>query len=90
MFEEKSNANKAAAADGSVITDDPEAVRSHAYELAFSSDDEMFQSTLYDWLIERGLADDLLEVRFSSMRAVYQLLIILLPDATSISRSSLA
>lgn len=62
MFEDKSNANRAAAADGSVITDDPEAVRSHAYELAFASDDEMFQSTLYDWLIERGLADDLLEV----------------------------
>lgn len=42
--------------------DDPETVRSHAYELAFGSEDEMFHSVLYDWLIGRGLADDLLEV----------------------------
>ena len=42
--------------------DDPEIVRSHAYELAFSSEDELFHSTLYDWLISRGLADELLEV----------------------------
>ncbi|KAF6766148.1 nucleoporin Nup157/170 [Ephemerocybe angulata] len=63
VFEEKSDANKAAAATGNTYTDDPEAVRSHAYELAFASDDEMFHSTLYDWLIERGLADDLLEMR---------------------------
>lgn len=62
VFEEKSNANKVAAANGASITDDPEAVRSHAYELAFASEDEMFHSTLYDWLIERNLADDLLEV----------------------------
>lgn len=43
-------------------TDDAEVVRSHAYELAFSSEDELFHSTLYDWLIGRGLADELLEV----------------------------
>lgn len=42
--------------------DDPETVRTHAYELAFASDDEMFHSVLYDWLIQRGLADELLEV----------------------------
>jgi nuclear pore complex protein Nup155 len=41
-------------------------VRSHAYELAFASEDEMFHSTLYDWLIEKGLADELLEVRAHS------------------------
>ncbi|KAJ4002393.1 nucleoporin [Lentinula boryana] len=40
-----------------------EAVKDHAYKLSFSSDDEMFQSTLYDWLISRQLADDLLEIR---------------------------
>ncbi|TFK57029.1 nucleoporin [Heliocybe sulcata] len=40
-----------------------EAVRNHAFELALSSSDEMFHSTLYDWLIERGLADELLEMR---------------------------
>lgn len=50
--------------DGAV--DDPEAVRTHAYELAFASVDEMFHSTMYDWLINRGLADELLEVCYSS------------------------
>ena len=44
------------------ILEDAERVRSHAYELAFESEDEMFHSTLYDWLIERGMADELLEV----------------------------
>ncbi|KAJ2920291.1 hypothetical protein MD484_g125, partial [Candolleomyces efflorescens] len=63
VFEERSNANKIAAANGGSVSDDPEAVRSHAYELAFASEDEMFHSTLYDWLIERNLADDLLEMR---------------------------
>jgi nuclear pore complex protein Nup155 len=48
---------------GADQTDDPEVARSHAYELAFSSEDELFHSTLYDWLISRGLADELLEVR---------------------------
>ncbi|TCD69902.1 hypothetical protein EIP91_005726 [Steccherinum ochraceum] len=43
--------------------DDPETVRTHAYELAFASEDEMFHSVLYDWLIQRGLADELLEMR---------------------------
>ena len=42
--------------------DDPEVVRGHAYELAFASEDEMFHSTLYEWLIGRGMADELLEV----------------------------
>lgn len=39
-----------------------DAVRSHAYDLAFASKDQIFHSTLYDWLIIRQLADDLLEV----------------------------
>lgn len=47
---------------GTDQTDDLEVARSHAYELAFSSEDELFHSTLYDWLINRGLADELLEV----------------------------
>lgn len=42
--------------------EDLDTIRNHAYTLAFSSDDEMFHSTLYDWLIERGLADELLAV----------------------------
>lgn len=57
VFEEKS----AKAVSGGAL-DDPETVRTHAYELAFASVDEMFHSTMYDWLIERGLADELLEV----------------------------
>lgn len=39
-----------------------ERVRTHAYELAFASLDEMFHARLYEWLIQRGLADELLEV----------------------------
>ncbi|EIN14134.1 nucleoporin [Punctularia strigosozonata HHB-11173 SS5] len=46
-----------------------EAVRSHAYELAFLSDDEIFHSTLYDWLITKGLADELLEMRPAYLEA---------------------
>lgn len=37
-------------------------VRAHAYELVFASLDEMFHARLYEWLIGRGLADELLEV----------------------------
>jgi|ERR1700722_4846405 len=48
---------------------DTETVRSHAYELAFASEDEMFHSTMYDWLIDRGIADELLEVRPSRHRS---------------------
>ena len=40
-----------------------ERVRAHAYELAFLGTDEIFHSRLYEWLISRGLADELLEVR---------------------------
>ena len=47
---------------GTGQTDDPEVPKSHAYELAFASEDALFHSTLYDWLIGRGLADELLEV----------------------------
>ena len=49
--------------------EDAERVRAYAYELAFSSADEMFHSRMYDWLVGRGLADELLEVtiRISSL-----------------------
>ena len=47
-------------------SEDLQALRNHAYDLAFSTDDEMFHSTLYDWLIERGHADELLEVNHMS------------------------
>ena len=59
-FEDKSTGSSRTPVTGQ--TDDPEVARSHAYELAFSSEDELFHSTLYDWLISRGLADELLEV----------------------------
>jgi nuclear pore complex protein Nup155 len=57
VFEEKGSA-----VGNTVPSEDPEVVRGHAYELSFASDDEMFHSTLYDWLIHRQLADELLEV----------------------------
>lgn len=52
--------NKAVSGD-----DVAERVRAHAYEIAFASTDEIFHSRLYEWLISRGLADELLEVRKS-------------------------
>ncbi|KAH7928555.1 nucleoporin [Leucogyrophana mollusca] len=61
VFEDK--ASKNANSQGQGAADDPEIVRSHAYDLAFSSEDEMFHCTMYDWLIERGLADELLAMR---------------------------
>ncbi|KAF8905503.1 nucleoporin [Gymnopilus junonius] len=63
VFEEKCNKAEAPSPVGVPALDDPETVRNHAYELAFASEDEMFHSTLYDWLIGRNLADDLLEMR---------------------------
>ncbi|KZT72803.1 nucleoporin [Daedalea quercina L-15889] len=51
------------------IPDEQDRVRSHAYELAFEGEDEMFHSTLYDWLIERGMADELLEMRPAYLEA---------------------
>lgn len=64
VFEGKCSQTQTSATAGIPALDDPETVRSHAYELAFASEDEMFHSTLYDWLIGRNLADDLLEVSF--------------------------
>lgn len=63
VFEEKCQ-SQASATSGVPALDSPETVRSHAYELAFASEDEIFHSTLYDWLINRNLADDLLDVSF--------------------------
>lgn len=62
FFEQRPTDSNTRATDDVAMIGDPESVRSHAYELAFSSEDEMFHSTLYDWLINRNLADDLLEV----------------------------
>ncbi|EIW86790.1 nucleoporin [Coniophora puteana RWD-64-598 SS2] len=54
---------RATAGESSGSKEDPETSKNHAYELAFASEDEMFHSTLYDWLIERGLVDELLTMR---------------------------
>ncbi|KAG2159777.1 nucleoporin [Suillus bovinus] len=62
VFEEQSSQSPVKGSASNAM-DDPEAIRSHAYDLAFSSEDEMFHSTLYDWLINRGLADELLAMR---------------------------
>ncbi|KAF5355937.1 hypothetical protein D9756_004133 [Leucocoprinus leucothites] len=67
VFEEKCGVKKQSQALPGLH--DPETVRSHAYELAFASEDEMFHSVLYDWLIGRGLADDLLEMRPTYLEA---------------------
>ena len=68
------------------LYDDPETVRTHAYELAFSADDEMFHSTLYDWLIGRGIADELLEVcMFDDLVVGCEILITERLDATGVS-----
>ncbi|KAF9229208.1 nucleoporin [Gyrodon lividus] len=57
------NAFEDKASQSQAVSEDPDTIRNHAYTLAFSSDDVMFHSTLYDWLIDRGLADELLAMR---------------------------
>ncbi|KAI6047699.1 nucleoporin [Pisolithus marmoratus] len=59
-FEEKASQSSSQSA---ASAESPETVRDHAFELAFTSEDEMFHSTLYDWLIEKGHTDDLLAMR---------------------------
>ncbi|KAH8835728.1 nucleoporin [Flagelloscypha sp. PMI_526] len=46
-----------------------EARRDSAYELAFSAEDELFHSRLYDWLIQRNLSNQLLEIRPAFLEA---------------------
>ena len=46
-----------------VVVDDSVQVSQTAYKMAFGSSDVVFHSALYDWLIQRGSADELLEVR---------------------------
>ncbi|KAI0757109.1 nucleoporin [Daedaleopsis nitida] len=65
VFEERCAFGK----QGPGQVDDPETVRGHAYELAFASEDEIFHSTLYEWLIGRGMADELLEMRPAYLEA---------------------
>ena len=67
--------------------DDPETIRTHAYEFAFSSTDEMFHSTMYDWLIDRGLADELLEVGLPVCSHI-EISPQIVPDASSLHRGA--
>ena len=78
-FEDKSA--KPSETPGTGQADEAEVARSHAYELAFSSEDELFHSTLYDWLISRGLADELLEASVYSVSFT-----LLLRTSASLSR----
>jgi hypothetical protein len=84
VFEQK----ESAAVGNTVSAEDPDIVRNHAYELSFASEDEMFHSTLYDWLIHRQMADELLEVciciRILSVSYPY----VYPPDAARLPRSS--
>lgn len=43
--------------------DEAEAARTRAYQLAFESQDQIFHSFFYDWLISRGMTEELLQVR---------------------------
>lgn len=40
-------------------------LRATAYQLAISSQDDVFHSYLYDWLLAKGMKDELVEVRLS-------------------------
>ncbi|KAI5123612.1 hypothetical protein M0805_003428 [Coniferiporia weirii] len=42
---------------------DFEDVRNHAYDAAFSSEDPVFHSHLYEWMIQKSMTDALLEIR---------------------------
>jgi nuclear pore complex protein Nup155 len=55
----------AKAQDPSVRDDreDAQLVSQSAFRLALNSPDAAFHSALYEWLVERGSADELLEVR---------------------------
>ncbi|GJJ09444.1 hypothetical protein Clacol_003667 [Clathrus columnatus] len=43
--------------------DEAEAARTRAYQLAFESQDQIFHSFFYDWLINRGMTEELLQYR---------------------------
>lgn len=50
-----------------VVVDESEIVSQTAYRTAIGSQDPVFHSHLYDWLIKRGSAEDLLEVSLFRM-----------------------
>ena len=44
------------------LRQDFEVIRNHAYDLCFSSEDPAFHSHLYEWMVQQGMTDILLEV----------------------------
>jgi nuclear pore complex protein Nup155 len=62
VFEERSTKPMSLASGVGENSDNPDAVCSYAYQLALGTEDEMFHASFYDWLISKGLADQLLEV----------------------------
>ncbi|KAL5535480.1 hypothetical protein ACEPAF_3574 [Sanghuangporus sanghuang] len=42
---------------------DFEETRNYAYDLAFSSEDPVFHSHLYEWMVKQGMTDALLQIR---------------------------
>ena len=44
-----------------------EDIRNYAYDTAFCSEDAVFHSHLYDWMIGRKMTDALLEVRYKAL-----------------------
>ena len=65
FFEEKSTKAREMNRTGANNGEDPENVQLQAYQFALVNEDELFHSSLYDWLIGKGLADELLDVRES-------------------------
>ncbi|KAF8527887.1 nucleoporin [Hysterangium stoloniferum] len=49
-----------------------ETARTRAYQLAFESQDQAFHSFFYDWLISRGMTEELLEYRPAFLEAHLQ------------------
>lgn len=49
---------------------DFEETRNFAYDLAFSSEDAIFHSHLYDWMVKQGMTDALLQVRLILIHGV--------------------
>jgi nuclear pore complex protein Nup155 len=62
LFEEKCNEAKKQPGNSSQVKE-AEAARIEAYQLALSSEDELFHASFYDWLAKKGMADELLDVR---------------------------
>jgi nuclear pore complex protein Nup155 len=62
VFERKSAELGAMNGAGGEGKQDADTIRLHAYQLTLASEDPLFHSSFYDWLIGKGLADELLDV----------------------------